>query len=163
VKASFLISLPTVRVLVMVLFFGFLWALPACKNQYLRGTFDKQSFVDSCQWRTSVRENYKPDPVYFDSLRSVAPFDVKLFLGTWCSDSRRWVPRFLSYSDSLPIGKLEIIAVDTTKKDAGGLWKTYAIDSVPAFVFLRNDKIIGKMTTKPYKRRLEKELYYILK
>lgn len=137
--------------------------LTGCKNFYLTGNFDRQGFVEQCRWKKPVATKYRPDAAYLDSLQTVAPFDARVFVGTWCSDSRRWVPRFLSIAGSIPLRKLEFIAVDTTKRDAEGLYRLYAVDSVPTFVFLRDGQVVGKLATKPYKKRLEKELYRLLK
>lgn len=139
--------------------------LSSCKNQYLTGTYSREEFIQQCKWKRSVNDHYKPrNPEYLDSLaRLPKDVDVKLFLGTWCSDSRKWVPRFFKIQAQLPVRKLEIIAVDTTKKDTQQLYKTYKVDSVPTFLFFRNEQWIGRLNVKPHKRRLEKHLYQILK
>jgi thiol-disulfide isomerase/thioredoxin len=137
----------------------------SCKNQYLRGYFSKQEFIDSCQWKTKVNEKYKPDIRYLDSLKAIKnQVDVKLFLGTWCSDSRKLVPKFFAIQDNLPIGKLEIISVDTTKKDEKLWTKTMKVDSIPTFIFYRNEQEIGRLKVKPPKKTsLEKYIYQVIK
>lgn len=141
--------------------------LESCKkNQYLRGYYSWQEFSDSCKWKVKINEKYKPDSLYLDSLKKInVPMDLKLFLGTWCSDSRKWVPKFMAIQSYLPIQNLEIIAVDTTKKDPLKLYQTYQMDSIPLFVFLEagTNKEIGRLKVKPYKRKLEKTLYLHLK
>jgi len=138
--------------------------LTSCKNYYLRGYYTRDEFIRECRWKHPVAEKYQPKPPYGDSLRLVRDsFDVKLFLGTWCSDSRKWVPRFFQLQPMLPVRRLEIISVDTTKKDERKLCAAYKIDSLPTFVFLRQGQIGSRLVEKPYKRKLEKELYRILK
>lgn len=136
-----------------------------CKDQYLTGYYNREEFIQQCKWKRTVNDRYRPrNPEYLDSLKKLPKnVDVKLFLGTWCSDSRKWVPRFFQIQNDLPVRKLEIIAVDTTKKDERSLWRTYKIDSVPTFLFFREDKLIGRLNVKPPKKRLEKALYRILK
>jgi|YNPMSStandDraft_2_1061718.scaffolds.fasta_scaffold00119_22 hypothetical protein len=138
----------------------------SCKNQYLRGYYSWEEFADSCQWKVKINEKYKPDSVYLDSLKRLnVPMDLKLFLGTWCSDSKKWVPKFMAIKSYLPIQNLEIIAVDTTKKDSLKLYQVYKMDSIPLFVFLESGTTneIGRLKVKPYKRKLEKTLYLNLK
>ena len=137
--------------------------LAGCKNQYLTGTFSRQEFIDRCEWKTKVKENYKPNSLYIDSLSKTQPADVKLFLGTWCSDSKKWVPRFFAIQPKLPVQSLEIISIDTTKKDAAGLTKQLRVDSIPTFIFYREGKEIGRFVEKPAEKQLEKQLYQILK
>ncbi|GIV43514.1 MAG: hypothetical protein KatS3mg035_0637 [Bacteroidia bacterium] len=151
----------------------FCWAiflltfLESCKkNQYLRGYYSWSEFSDSCQWKVKINEKYRPDSTYLDSLKRLnVPMDLKLFLGTWCSDSRRWVPRFMAIQSYLPIQNIQIISVDTTKKDSLKWYQTYQVDSIPMFVFLESgtQNEIGRLKVKPYKRKLEKTLYLNLK
>ncbi len=138
----------------------------SCKNQYLTGYYTREQFIEKCEWKVNVNEKYKPDPIYLDSLKSLKDsIDVKLFLGTWCSDSRKLIPKFFKIQNDLKISDLQIVSVDTTKKDEKGWYKTYAIDSIPMFIFYKKDetKEIGRLKVKPYKKKLEKNLFEILK
>ena len=136
--------------------------LQSCKNQYLVGYFGRQGFTIQCKWKERVAVGYEPKQVYLDSIRrGVDSFDVKLFLGTWCNDSRKWVPRLFAIQNRLPIRNLEIISVDTTKKDERGWTKEYGVDSIPMFVFMREGQEVGRIKVKPSKpkRNLEKAIY----
>jgi hypothetical protein len=89
---------------------------------------------------------------------------VKLFLGTWCSDSKKQVPRFFALQSYMPVRRVEVIAVDTTKKDAKGLYQELKVDSVPTFLFYKQRVLIGRLNVKPPKKiRLEQQLYTILR
>lgn len=142
-------------------------AATGCKNQYLTGYMTKDDFVRQCKWKHTADYKYKPRfPEYADSLRTLRDsVDATIVLGTWCSDSRRWVRRFFALQASLPIRKLEIVGVDTTKKDIRGYYKTYDYDSIPVFIFKRKDKEIGRIYVKPQKpkRSIERDLWRIMK
>ncbi len=73
---------------------------------------------------------------------------VRVFLGTWCSDSRRELVRFWKAVD-LAGGKLpfavELVAVDHDKTDPGGLSKGVGLRYVPTFVVLRAGKELGRV------------------
>ena len=88
--------------------------------------------------------------------------DVRIYLGTYCPDSKKWVPRFFALQDSLPVGNLSIISVDTTKKDEKGLAIADSIKKIPTFIFLKEGKEISRITEKP-KGRLEKALFREIK
>ena len=143
----------------------FLGTSTGCKKSYyLRGYFTKEEFMDQCRWKKPVNEKYKPELIYMDSLKSVRDsVDLKLFVGTWCSDSRKWVARFFKIQPDLPIRKIEIISVDTSKTDEKGLNKIWRADSLPTFIFLCGDKEIGRIVEKPHKKKLERHLWRILK
>ncbi len=146
--------------------FLFLFLESCKKNQYLRGYYSWSEFSDSCQWKVKVNEKYKPDSTYLDSLKRLnVPMDLKLFLGTWCSDSRKWVPKFMAIKSYMPIQDMQIISVDTTKKDSLKWFQTYQVDSIPMFIFFEagTQNEIGRLKVKPYKRKLEKTLYFNLK
>jgi hypothetical protein len=145
--------------LLMMLLFG------GCKDQYLRGTYTREAFLAQAQWKRKVDDKYKPKAQWLDSLSRLpkAPIDVRIFLGTWCSDSRRWVPRFFALQPKLPIRNVEIISVDTSKRDSAGLVFEYRVDSLPTFIFSRAGAELGRFNTKPHKRDLARQVYAILK
>jgi hypothetical protein len=80
-----------------------------------------------------------------------AGVETKVFLGTWCSDSRREVPRFLKAADSLGsvLGPITLIGLDTHKKSPAGFEVPYGIDRVPTFIFFRNGVEIGRVVELP--------------
>ena len=88
--------------------------------------------------------------------------NVRIFLGTYCPDSRKWVPRFLKLRPDLPISLLEIVSIDTTKKDDRGWARQAGIKKVPTFIFYKDEQEIGRITEKP-KMRLEKRIFKELK
>ena len=59
--------------------------------------------------------NYLPDAALSDKIKKLISNDISLqvFLGTWCGDSRREVPRLLRLLDDVgfPEKNLQIIAL----------------------------------------------------
>jgi len=74
-----------------------------------------------------------------------------VFLGTWCGDSRREVPRFLKIADSagIPMDLITLYGLDRSKKSPDGLEEEYRIEFVPTFVALAGGKEIGRIVEKP--------------
>ena len=68
--------------------------------------------------------------------------EVLVYYGSWCSDSRREVPRFLRIMEKggFPGCRIRFYAVDRTKKSPDGLTEKYAIEKVPTFLFFRDGK-----------------------
>jgi thiol-disulfide isomerase/thioredoxin len=77
--------------------------------------------------------------------------DVLVFLGTWCGDSKREVPRFLKIADHAGISfqRIRLYGVDRSKKSTDGLTDRYNIVSVPTFIFLKDGVEIGRIVEHP--------------
>lgn len=74
-----------------------------------------------------------------------------VFLGTWCPDSKREVPRFLKTADlaGVPPESIKLYALDRSKKSADGLTEKYQIERVPTFIFLKEGEEIGRIVERP--------------
>jgi hypothetical protein len=138
-----------------------------CKEkQYLVGYYNWDKFQKECHWDTFVDQKYEPKASWMDSLSTLKgrnPVQVQLFLGCYCGDSKKWVPRFYKLMPDLPVAGVEIISVDTTKKDEKNLAAMAKVEKIPTFIFLDGSTEIGRIVEKPKKGRLEKNLYRILK
>lgn len=135
----------------------------SCHKQYLRGYYSRESFIQTCEWKKKVDEKYKANDRWMDSLATIkCRPDVRIYLGTYCPDSKKWVPRFFALQDSLPVAGVEIISVDTTKLDEKGFSKADSIKKIPTFIFLNQGNEVGRITEKP-KGRLEKAIFRQLK
>jgi hypothetical protein len=86
-----------------------------------------------------------------------------VFLGTWCSDSRHHVPRFLKVIDLAwpSLQRVTLIGVDRNKKSPEGTEVQYHIERVPTFIFLKNGEEIGRITENP-QTTLEGDMLSIL-
>ena len=108
--------------------------------------------------------SYLPDPEMLKLLKPLLP-DLKIIivLGTWCSDSRLHVSRFFKIADSVGIDEntTSLICVDETKREENGLTDHLDIVKVPTFIFLKNDKEIGRIIEAP-KNTLEGDMVQIL-
>ncbi|MCF6239745.1 MAG: thioredoxin family protein [Bacteroidales bacterium] len=89
---------------------------------------------------------------------------ITIVLGTWCSDSRREVPRFYKILDHLEYNTkdLTVICVDTDKKAQGTNVDELNITRVPLFIFYRANKELGRIIESP-KKSLEADMLEIVK
>jgi len=95
---------------------------------------------------------YAPDPAVVEMIAaSVQEGDrIAVYLGTWCSDSQREVPRFLKilelaekdYGTSIPV---DWIAIDRAKREPAALVEGKSIDLVPTFIYYRQGEEIGRI------------------
>ncbi len=110
---------------------------------------------------------YPEEPIgepFLAMIRQAHPgVHVLVFMGTWCSDSKRDVPRFLRIADGsgMTAADFELYGLDTKKKSPEGLEQKYAIERVPTFIFLRGGKEIGRIVEIP-RTTLEGDILAIL-
>ncbi|MDA9782655.1 thioredoxin family protein [Gammaproteobacteria bacterium] len=106
-------------------------------------------------------EEYQPgnllDPALFRGV------EIYMLFGTWCHDSKREVPRLLSLLNKLdvPENQINLIGLNFMKNDSQDRGKKFQIKKTPTFVFLRNQKEIGRIVEMP-EITLEADLLKIL-
>jgi thiol-disulfide isomerase/thioredoxin len=89
------------------------------------------------------------DDAAVQGLAQVEPgAEVTVFLGTWCDDSRREVPRLWNVLElagkSVPF-QVRYIAVDRDKKDPEGQAEKSGIRYVPTFIVVRGGREVGRI------------------
>jgi thiol-disulfide isomerase/thioredoxin len=101
---------------------------------------------------------------FVEMLKSVSSgVETIVFLGTWCSDSRREVPRFFKLADEagIPPASIRLYGLDRTKKSNDGLTDQYAIVLLPTFVFMKGGKELGRIVESP-QATIEQDMVTIL-
>jgi len=102
------------------------------------------------------KEEYQPDRDALQMISAVVqPGDrVEVYLGTWCSDSQREVPKFLKlldllrdqYQVSLPS---RYVALNRAKKEPAELIAGKQIEKVSTFIYYRGDQELGRIVERP--------------
>jgi len=140
-------------------------------NPMLIGLVDKKIFTDTIEykpfskWFNNEYKSYKIDSVIVDSLRNINIQDVNIdvVMGTWCSDSRREVPRLIKILDEIKFTEknLRLICVDRNKSAGQIDIVDYNIKLIPTIVIKKKEKEIGRIVETPV-ASLEKDLLNIL-
>ncbi len=127
-------------------------------TEKLLGQVNKEAFVkDSfAKWFDSGFKGYEVDENALlplaDDLKN---YEIKAFMGTWCGDSKREIPRFYKILETAnyPIGQLTMVAVDHVKpnykKSPGGEEKGLNIIKVPTFIFYKDGKEVNRIVESP--------------
>ncbi len=135
-------------------------------NPMLLGYCSREAFKDTTfsWWFNSIYDIYNVDTTTADELAGkLKGVDIKIVMGTWCSDSRREVPRLFKILDYLkyPSDNVKILTVGRDKKGRGDETKDLDIELVPTIIFYRDGKELGRIIESP-KVSLEKDMLKIL-
>ena len=142
---------------------------PASKvqNGILLGEIQKQDFLSPPfdSWFNSGYDNYTPGQEELAKIKTNLPkVDlIRVYMGTWCPDSRREVPMFFKLLETAgyDLEKVEMIAVDRSKTAPDGSHELYDIQRVPTFVFYKNGEEIGRFVEHS-RETLEKDIAKIV-
>ncbi|QMU65679.1 MAG: thioredoxin [Flavobacteriaceae bacterium] len=132
----------------------------------LIGYIKKVSLLDKSysKWFTKNYDAYKTDKKIIRKIKKkLKKYTIKGFFGTWCGDSKREVPRFYKILEeaAFDMNRLEMIALNRSKKTLDSLQKGYDIIRVPTFIFYKHGKETGRFVEYPVES-LEKDMLKIL-
>lgn len=90
--------------------------------------------------------------------------NIVVVMGTWCSDSKIYVPHFFRILDYWHVKpQTEVYFVDRSKTIKAKGFKKLNVDYVPTFIFFnKNNKEIGRIVEQP-NSTLEKDMLQILR
>lgn len=119
-------------------------------------------------WYKASYNNYQTDGALAEIIqKKLKGYQIKLFLGTWCGDSKREVPRIIKILEQAeyPMKNLELIALDRRKgfykKSPNGEEKGWNIIKIPTVIFIKNGKEVNRITESPIES-LEEDMLAIL-
>jgi cyclophilin family peptidyl-prolyl cis-trans isomerase/HEAT repeat protein/thiol-disulfide isomerase/thioredoxin len=101
------------------------------------------------------RDSYKFDPTVVEMMKDyVHEGDrVEVFMGTWCDDSQREVPKFLRIMDELKTLGVSLpasfVAVDRSKQQPAALLANRHVEKVATFIYYRGDRELGRIVERP--------------
>jgi thiol-disulfide isomerase/thioredoxin len=104
------------------------------------------------EWFNVGEENYIPKNEDLSALKNHEQnYEIKIFMGTWCGDSKEQVPHFYKILKQInfDLSKTTLIAVDRTKTTPDHLEKDLSITNVPTFIFYKNGKEIHRIVEAP--------------
>lgn len=108
------------------------------------------------EWFKKNYESYEPKTAIIQSVKKQHKgVRVLAFMGTWCGDSKREVPRFYKVAQQIGIGEDRIKMVnmysdfERYKMSPSGEEKGLNIHRVPTFIFYKEGKEIGRIVESP--------------
>lgn len=103
-------------------------------------------------WFNTGEDGYSTKNEELSALKSYEQnYNIKIFMGTWCGDSKEQVPHFYKILKQMnfDLNKVTLIAVDKTKTTPDHLEKDLNITHVPTFIFYKNGKEIHRIVESP--------------
>jgi thiol-disulfide isomerase/thioredoxin len=135
-------------------------------NMMLLGIVNQKGFENDnfIEW---FKENYNGHILDTLTIKEIKPklkeVSIKVFMGTWCSDSQREVPALYKVikEAEFDTANLTMIAVSQEKDTPNQLEKGLNIEYVPTIIFYKNEKEIGRYVELA-QETLEKDMLAIL-
>ena len=117
------------------------------------------------EWYNNEFDNYELDVELLGAISDPNQYNYELFLGTWCGDSRREVPRLEKIFIELGIdfNKIAIITLDRDKVSPENEQEGKDIRYVPTLIVRNNDVELGRIVESPSSESatLESDLFEI--
>ncbi|MEG9329096.1 thioredoxin family protein [Salinimicrobium catena] len=126
------------------------------QNDILVGSIQKSDLTQAPHdaWFDPNYSTYEPSPEALETIKNnINDYEIKLFMGTWCSDSQLQVPRFLKLLEEsdYDMDRLEMKAVEEDKTLPNDLHKEYDITYVPTIIFYIDGKEVNRFVEYPQK------------
>ena len=117
-------------------------------------------------WLSKNYDNYTPDQKIVQKIKKkLNNISIKSFIGSWCHDSKRELPRFYKIMELAGFNlenDFKMIGITIGKKTPTNLQKGFAINHTPTFIFFRDGKEIGRFVEHS-KKTIEKDILKILR
>lgn len=136
-------------------------------DKILNGPISKEG-LQKLPYKVWFNTNYKTYIVDTQTLKNIKRRQLKglkvlVFMGTWCHDSNREIPRLMRVCEELGIyDQLELYGVDVNKKSRLGKEKDYNVRKTPTIIFMRDGVEIARILEEP-EISFEQDLEKILK
>ncbi|PQB05008.1 TlpA family protein disulfide reductase [Aureitalea marina] len=136
----------------------------------LLGPIDQQGLSEApfSSWFLERKSDYQAQAETLEKLHGqLGEYDLTLFMGTWCGDSKREVPRLYSLLETAdyPMERMTAIAVspdsETYKQSPGAEERGLNIHRVPTLILSKDGKEVGRIVEHP-QLSLEEDLLAIL-
>lgn len=133
---------------------------------YLVGIANRFDFEDQAYkvWFESRYEDFITNKEIINNIsKHINQLTIKVFMGTWCEDSQREMPKFYKILDEtkFDMNYFQLICVDRSKTTEDHLEKNLNIMRVPTIIFYKNNREIGRFVEHP-RETLEKDILKIV-
>ena len=122
------------------------------KQKLLTGWLTKDNLLQEIPQYKAEMDLYQPDSTVIANLNTLEKlFTLNIFLGTYCSDCKREVPRFLKMIEQLNSANFSyrLFGLNRAAADTSGMREKFNIEYVPTFIVYHNEEEIGRIIERP--------------
>lgn len=132
----------------------------------LIGKFTKEDLQKApyARWFNHGYTNFSPSGDAMETIKNnISEYEIMAFMGTWCADSRREIPKLFKILDKAgyDTSKLTMIGVDRNKVTPGKMEADWDLDRVPSVIFLKDGKEVNRFVEYP-RTSIEEDIASIL-
>ena len=130
------------------------------------GLFNGEELLNNphAEWFNQNYSDYNLDQETLSKLKPLfKDIEITVFMGTWCSDSRKEIPVFYKLIDKLNFSEnsIELIGMTLEKTTPDSLELNQNLINVPTFIFKKDGKEINRIVEFPLET-IEKDILEIL-
>ena len=119
------------------------------QQSMLLGKFEKADLLQQpyAAWFEPRYEKYEPKAEAMETIKDhINDYDITIFMGTWCGDSKRETPRFFKILDATGynLDKLTAVAVDYSKSTPEKYEEKVNLNRVPTIIFYKNGQEVNR-------------------
>jgi thiol-disulfide isomerase/thioredoxin len=103
-------------------------------------------FETLADYNLSTFDEKSLDKIDKENAHLIKQYNIVVFLGVWCSDSKELVPAFVNYLNNIGVNKDNIYfyALDESKQSKDKLEKEMDVNFVPTFIWIDKETGIEK-------------------
>lgn len=130
------------------------------QKNILLGEFNRKDLEQKpfSRWFKRGYKNYKPEKKALKTIRkNISDYEIVFYMGTWCIDSRREIPKFYKILDEAgyDTNRISSYGVDFYKKTPEKRSKELQIKMVPTIIFYKDGKEVNRFVEFPVKTLAE--------
>lgn len=137
------------------------------QSNMLLGEFHKEDLMKDpySSWFTKTYEEYTPDKKELKTIKkNIKDYDITLFMGTWCHDSKRETPKLLKLLDlsDYNYDNITMYAVDYSKHTPSKAEEGMDIHHVPTIIFYKDGKEVNRFVESASGNSIEEDIAKIV-
>lgn len=131
-------------------------SVPNVSLPLIVGEISTNRLIDTLPAYVQKKGEYQPDVTVLEMMKPLVREGdrVEVFMGTWCDDSQREVPKFLRIADDLKSQfgvelPVRFVAVDKSKQQPAALLEGKSLQKVATFIYYRDGQELGRIEERP--------------
>lgn len=129
-------------------------------EKHLIGAFEITNLETDSLFQTWFSEGYSNYEVILEDtkwIKELKDYEVEVYMGTWCGDSKEWIPKFIKLWDEMGLSREQLNFIALYNADIEGKYKQGPqgeelgknIHRVPTFIFKKEGQETARIVESP--------------